>query len=333
VAKEWQKRQPKRPTAAAAQPAPAAATSEAAPTGEASPTGEAAPTGATAPAEGQPPADPNAAAAGDTAAAPPADAAAQPPATDAPATAPADPNATADLGAAADPNATADATAATGETPPVGPTGPGFVIEMEGHHFHNDDWNQGAVFVRNTLIANLENKVIQLPVYDAQGRPVMATFSMKELGIDFPVITYDGKLESLEIDESGQILSQSDGYGGAAAPVLGAKPPITVKQYNFRVQFCWKPTPASKRLEARQPKPPAADASSGVALAPPPATSADSATVVEPAPAAPAAPDGAASIPAVSTPAVSTPAVSTPAAPVAAPSTEVAARKEEEAIP
>jgi type IV pilus assembly protein PilM len=321
VAKEWQKRQPKKPAAAPTQPAAPSAT------------GDTTATGQTAPAEGQSPADPNAAAASDTAAVPPADAAAQPPATDTAATPPADPNTTADPTATADPSATADPTAATGEAPPAGPTGPGFVIEMEGHHFHNDDWNQGAVFVRNTLIANLENKVIQLPVYDAQGRPGMAAFSMKELGIDFPVITYDGKLESLEIDETGQILSQNNAYGGAAAPVPGAKPPITVKQYNFRVQFCWKPTPASKRLEARQPKAPPADESGAVAVAPPPATSADNTAAVEPAPAAPAAADGAASTPAASTPAGTNPAMSTPAAPTATPSTEVAARKEEEATP
>ena len=153
---------------------------------------------------------------------------------------------------------------------------------MEGHHFHNDDRNQGAVFVRNTLIANLQNKVIQLPVYDAQGQRRMEAFTMKELGVDFPVIISDGRLETLQIDETGQIISQDNSYGGAAA-LPGAKPPITVRQYNFRVQFCWKPTPASKRLEAREPKPPAAGAASDVAVAPPPAVpEADTAAAVEP---------------------------------------------------
>jgi hypothetical protein len=204
---------------------------------------------------------------------------------------------------------------------------------MEGHHFHNEDRNQGAVFLRNTLIANLENKVIQLPVYDAQGQPFMMAFSMKELGIDFPVITYDAPLETLQIDESGQILSANDGYGGVPAAVPGAKPPITVKQYNFRVQFCWKPTPASKRLEARQPKAPAAAEPNGVAVAPPPATSAETAATapvpVVPAPAAPA----------TDTPTAVTPTAVTPtAAPDAGESTPAAsaatvARKEEEATP
>jgi hypothetical protein len=302
VSKEWQKQQPKKAAAPTATQPPPAATN-----------------GETAPADVQPPPDPNAQAATD-AAAPAGDAAAQPPATDTAATPPADPNVAADPNAVSDPNATTDP-AASGEAAPAGPTGEGFVIEMEGHHFHNDDRNQGAVFVRNTFIANLQNKVIQLPVYDDQGRPGMAAFTMKELGVDFPVIISDGLLETLQIDETGQIISQDSGYGGTVAPLPGAKPPITVKQYNFRVQFCWKPTPASKRLEARQPKAPPAGAAGDVAVAPPPATAAETADAVEPAPATPA----------VATPPIDVPPEGTATAP--APTNTEVARKDEEAKP
>jgi type IV pilus assembly protein PilM len=335
VSKEWQKRQPRKP-AATPTSQPAAAT----------------PDGQQPAADTQPPADPNAATATDPAAQPAGDATATPPAATPPtapppaadttAPPPADPTAT-DPNATADPSATTDP-AATGEAPPVGPTGPGYVIEMEGHHFHNDDRNQGAVFVRNTLIANLENKVIQLPVYDAQGQPFMVPFSMKELGIDFPVITYDAPLETLLIDESGQILSANDSYGGVPAAVPGAKPPISVKQYNFRVQFCWKPTPASKRLEARQQKAPPPGEPNGVAVAPPPAMPAAVTPAVSPAAVSPAAVSPAAATPAAvsaptDTPTVVTPTSVTPtAAPDPAESTPAAsaatvARKEEEATP
>jgi type IV pilus assembly protein PilM len=321
VSKEWQKQQPKKAAAAATQQ-PAAS-----------------PNAETAPAEGQPPAQPNAAAAGDGAA-PAGDAAAQPPATDTAATPPPDPNATLDPNAVADPNAATDAAstdaaatdaAATGEAAPVGPTGEGFVIEMEGHHFHNDDRNQGAVFVRNTLIANLQNKVIQLPVYDAQGRQGMASFTLKELGVDFPVIISDGRLESLQIDETGQILAQNDTYGGPAVAIPGVKPPITVQQFNFRVQFCWKPTPASKRLEARQPKAPSAGESNGVAVSAPPATPVATAAAATPTPVAPA-PDG--TVPNQAAPNQAAPNEAAPAPePTLAPSTAEVAQKNEEATP
>jgi hypothetical protein len=161
---------------------------------------------------------------------------------------------------------------------------------------------------------------------------------LKELGVDFPVIISDGRLVPLQIDETGQILSQDSTYGGPAVAVPGAKPPITVKQYNFRVQFCWKPTPASTRLEARQPKPPSAGEPNGVAVAPPPPASSVETAAVAPAPVTPAsvnpnppaapAPDGAA-------PDRAAPEGTAPegTAPAPAPPTAEVAKKDEEATP
>jgi hypothetical protein len=179
--------------------------------------------------------------------------------------------------ATADPAAAGDSSA-TGEAPPAGPTGEGWVIELEGHHFHNKDrLNRGAVYVKNTLIRNLENAHVDLPVFDEQGRETIKRFSMKELGIDFAVIVVGSKLESVIIGEetsqptsgSATVPPATDAAKSAAAngagvqavttQALGVPKPIIVDKFSFIVQFCWKETPASARLEKAkgegQPKP------------------------------------------------------------------------------
>jgi type IV pilus assembly protein PilM len=219
---------------------------------------------ATTPAEATaPPAD--AAAPPDPAANPPADAntPAEPAATpDANAAtdpnAAADPNAAVDPNAAADPNSAADpnATGATGEATGGGPTGAGFVIELEGYHFHNEGFrSRGEAFIRDTLIENLKSLTVTLPVHK-DGGTVMVPFTMKELGVDYPVVTFASALVTRTIGDSTQ-----GGYGGNAIPMptttadggaaSGIPQPITVRECQFRVQFCWKPTPTGKRLEAK----------------------------------------------------------------------------------
>ncbi len=85
-----------------------------------------------------------------------------------------------------------DAPAAPGS----GPTGEGWVIQISGHHFHNQDpTNAGAQYVRNTLLRNLMEKQITLP--DQDGKPVQVM--PKELGIMYPVLIYASKVSDEEI--------------------------------------------------------------------------------------------------------------------------------------
>ena len=230
----------------ATSPAPDAAAAE----------GATPPDAATPPAEGAAPPD---------AAAPPAangDAAAAEPAAAADAAA-ADPN------AAVDPNAdaSADPSAAAGE-PAVGPTGEGIVFELEGHHYHNEGFRDvGGAFIRETLIKNLDTMTVALPVY-RNGATTMERFTMKELGVDFPVITYVSPLTPIELGDG----TAQSGYGAAtttastkletstATPNAPGVTPVKLLECKFRVQFCWKPTPASQRLanraeKTKEPKP------------------------------------------------------------------------------
>ena len=49
-----------------------------------------------------------------------------------------------------------------------GPSGPGWIVQITGHHYHNastndKNYDQGPKFVRNTLIKNLASRTIELP--------------------------------------------------------------------------------------------------------------------------------------------------------------------------
>ena len=77
-----------------------------------------------------------------------------------------------------------------------GPKGPGWVIEIKGHHFHNkprpntvpkevpaEGFLEAAEFVRNTLMHNLVTGKIAVPSAEGKGE---TTISMKDLGITYP---------------------------------------------------------------------------------------------------------------------------------------------------
>jgi type IV pilus assembly protein PilM len=162
-----------------------------------------------------------------------------------------------------------------GEEAPVGPTGPGFVVELTGHHFHNANSknpdvkvtvnNEGEEFVRKTIIKNLLEKSIQLP--DGPGGE-MVDVPLTKLGVSYPIIVLSSPIqqvkydpEALEGEEAGR------GRGGIAeeelrfgAPAL--RSPVAprvdepvdpdeglwkLNRYDFTLQFIWQPTPRSER--------------------------------------------------------------------------------------
>jgi len=117
-------------------------------------------------------------------------------------------------------------------TPDPGPTGPGWVIELRGHHYHNEDLiHRTAKFVRETLIENLRNKKVTV-VNPDDGQPV--EISMKELGIGYPVIlTEQGNYFDTSVTDSNEAQ-------------------IPVRRWDFEVQFAWQPTTHSQRLEKKK---------------------------------------------------------------------------------
>ncbi len=170
-----------------------------------------------------------------------------------------------------------------------GPKGPGWVIELRGHHFYNDDLNtRGAVFIRQTLLSHLKDGNVELPG---------GTFKIKDIGIGYPVLVQSDNPVSVKIPDEeaaakaaalaknvaadGKPKKDKDANAAsadAAPKTADAKPPkakakvnaanlmggmlggeplmIDAMQCTFTVQFCWQPTPASERHPEPSPSAP-----------------------------------------------------------------------------
>lgn len=132
------------------------------------------------------------------------------------------------------------------DAPPAedpGPTGPGWVIQLRGHHFHNKR-SEGVSFVRDTLIKNLRETKIKL--VDKNGKPEELT--LKELGIGYPaVVSTSGRIVDDEIT--------NPNFDSKATPEGNDQPKtIKLRRFDFVLQFAWQPTPRSKRVELREQK-------------------------------------------------------------------------------
>ena len=82
----------------------------------------------------------------------------------------------------------------------AGPSGPGWVIEIVGHHYHNESRhkpNQSAQFVRDTLIKNLLGEGPQVTV--DVGPRAGETVSVKEFGIGYPVLVSTSTIQPEQV--------------------------------------------------------------------------------------------------------------------------------------
>jgi len=199
----------------------------------------------------------------------------------------------ADSSAAAAPRAPAsepgaDMAAGDSEAAEESPSGPGWVIEMKGHHFYNEDLQtQGGVHVRETLLKKLREQMLELPTGPGQGTE---QFTMKELGIGYPILTFesrvaeDNRIANPYFEGTGQggAYGARPGYGGAEVGMgpsgpgggglspPGAKPEAAepgseteekepeeppsyaAPRYDFVMQFCWRENQLTERLDERR---------------------------------------------------------------------------------
>ncbi|MDY0167954.1 MAG: pilus assembly protein PilM [Thermoguttaceae bacterium] len=145
-----------------------------------------------------------------------------------------------------------------------GPEGEGFVIQLTGYHYHNyreARRDQGAQYVRDTLIERLRNHEFELPKVDEEGHEFV---SMKELGIGFPVLINPGKVEEEVVNltpnlAAGRELQRGRGMAGEGAAGSDLeRNTVKLLRFDFVVHFAWKPlTPTEreqKRLEEEQQK-------------------------------------------------------------------------------
>jgi len=121
------------------------------------------------------------------------------------------------------------------QAPEQGAAGSGWVIIMDGYHFHNlteQRPNIGAEYVRNTLIKNLQQAQAILPNADRELEPVW----MEQLGICYPVLVRPKAWETETLENN------------------NTDPPeeVSMTRFDFTVHFCWHPASPSMRQEKQE---------------------------------------------------------------------------------
>lgn len=144
----------------------------------------------------------------------------------------------------------------------AGPTGAGWVIELRGHHFHNEQRHkplEGAQFLRSTLVKNLMGKDTKVIV--SAGPLAGEQLSVSDLGIGFPIIVESSPIKPVRIP----IANLSEGGSSPAMPMPmppqpGSDPTLPqepqelfLHRYDFVLQFCWQPRPAGQSPPASSP--------------------------------------------------------------------------------
>ena len=136
-------------------------------------------------------------------------------------------------------------------------SGPGWVIQLTGYHYHNlDRTNDMARFVNNTLIKSLEEGSVELP--DGENGELIPVL-LRDVGISHPWVVAESQLVDVTIDPEVGMLDNSSSrrYGGGEGyGEFGGRGEeeeeekrelIKLKRYDFVVQFCWIPTTKSTR--------------------------------------------------------------------------------------
>jgi type IV pilus assembly protein PilM len=133
----------------------------------------------------------------------------------------------------------------------TGPTGEGWVIQLIGHHYHNQVLSDGgAAYIRRTLLNNLMDNSISLPGGpDKDGKQTQVLVPLKDLGISYPVLTSASKVFQEEIPLPGS--NAAGAQGPAANPQT-----VSAPRCDFTIQFVWKETPMDKRLEEKEKQKP-----------------------------------------------------------------------------
>jgi type IV pilus assembly protein PilM len=140
-----------------------------------------------------------------------------------------------------------------------GPSGPGWVIQLNGYHFHNSDlYNEGQPFLQNTFIKQLEEGSVQLP--DGPNGELVNVL-IADLGISHPVVVTQNKIYDVQYDPEA-IGEQGPGQ----RQVLGmprsrpgdqddeeVKEPVRwkLREYDFVIQFAWSQKSRSIRQGER----------------------------------------------------------------------------------
>lgn len=139
-------------------------------------------------------------------------------------------------------------------------SGPGWVIQLTGYHYHNlDRSNDTARFVTNTLLKSLEEGSVQLP--DGENDSLVQV-PLADLGISHPWIVTDKKVRDEMIDPDAGLDTTASGAPGTVSRSRTGNL-IKLRRYDFVVQFCWQPKTKSERQEMAEQRRQQAEAEAG----------------------------------------------------------------------
>jgi type IV pilus assembly protein PilM len=160
----------------------------------------------------------------------------------------------------------------------TGPRGPGWIVQITGHHFHNnpeipDPANEGAQYVENTLFKNIKEHKLKFStlqqgvVVDGnQTPPEDHPVSLEELGIGHPVLINPPLIDVVDVEDPRTLDDEvttdtptprmHGGMTGMRGNVhnltAGQAKTIPMRRFDFKVQFVWIPTPPSEREAKRE---------------------------------------------------------------------------------
>ena len=147
----------------------------------------------------------------------------------------------------------ADPTADPAAAGAAGPTGPGWVVQITGHHFHNQEQgNEGEQFVRSTIVRNLLGEGDQVLV--SAGVKSGETVSVADLGIGFPVLVFSSPIRKVQVQTAVAGSTGGPGFGGGPGFAGGPSGTgtdtgtVDLKRYDFILQFSWRPTTPGSKL-------------------------------------------------------------------------------------
>jgi type IV pilus assembly protein PilM len=153
-------------------------------------------------------------------------------------------------------------------------TGEGWVVQLNGFHYHNSDRaNERGEFVKSTLIKNLEEGSVELP--DGPNGALVSV-PMKDLAISHAWLVRDQKLREELVDpEAMQDPTAMSGGGGGRGGYGGeygrgggggnllpgqADKMLKLQRYDFVVQFVWQPKTRAEREQLKLAREAAAQA-------------------------------------------------------------------------
>ncbi|MGB7329207.1 MAG: type IV pilus assembly protein PilM [Rubripirellula sp.] len=146
----------------------------------------------------------------------------------------------------------------------LGPTGPGWVIQLNCYHYYNSPDRigfEGSNHVRNLMTTSFLKSSVELPIgTDANGKRIMETFTLPEMGLTYPLLLDDNKDQLVSIvnpdyDAEAIMAEQMKLAANGEAPTPASEletPMLQVRKLDFIYQVVWQEKILSERLEAKE---------------------------------------------------------------------------------